>query len=146
MRLARVHIRVALMALLVIGILGLSTVLVINRSNENRLQQTDHERIRTPVPSAATCISGWHISSGRLVPGNRLEQPLGVAAVSWSDVWAVGRTFAAGSSTDEEPLTEHFDGTRWRAVTSPKVPGGSLEAAAAVASDDVWAVGNVNMV
>ena len=68
----------------------------------------------------------------------------GVAAVSSTDVWAVGHAddFASFKSTT---LIEHWDGTSWRIVPSPNPSGSSLPnelfAVTAVAADDVWAVG-----
>jgi hypothetical protein len=62
---------------------------------------------------------------------------LGVAAVSTSDVWAVGDT---GSNT----LIEHWNGTSWAVVPSP-APAGTLfsplSGAAVVSANDIWAVG-----
>jgi hypothetical protein len=61
----------------------------------------------------------------------------GVAAVSPSDVWAVGRT---GTTV----LIEHWDGRAWSAVVAP-LPGGatsaSLAGVSATGPADVWAVG-----
>jgi hypothetical protein len=63
----------------------------------------------------------------------------GVAAVSASDVWAVG---AYG---DLQTLIEHWDGTRWRSFsfgyTHGALGGGILHGVAAVSAGDVWAVG-----
>ncbi len=62
---------------------------------------------------------------------------LGVAAVSTSDVWAVGDT---GSGT----LIEQWNGTSWAVVPSP-TPSGTLfnplSGAAVVSANDIWAVG-----
>jgi hypothetical protein len=62
---------------------------------------------------------------------------LGVAAVSTSNVWAVGDT---GSNT----LIEHWNGTSWAVVPSP-TPAGTLfnplAGAAVVSANDIWAVG-----
>jgi hypothetical protein len=68
---------------------------------------------------------------------------VGVAAVSGSDAWAVGRT---GRFT----LAEHWDGAAWSVVSSPngnpnppstRQDPNQLLAASALSSDDVWAVG-----
>lgn len=67
----------------------------------------------------------------------------GVAVVSDTDVWGVGRS---GGLT----LTEHWDGTSWSVVDSPNgnpnPPSGYrwanwLLGAAALSTDDLWAVG-----
>ncbi len=80
--------------------------------------------------------SAWHVVSS---PGN--DGLRGVAAVSASDVWAVGSL----SSHQPRPTTliVHWNGSQWSIVTSPN-PGASsdtLSAVAAVAANDVWAVG-----
>jgi hypothetical protein len=57
------------------------------------------------------------------------------AAIADNDIWAVG-----GSSS--QPFAVHFDGTNWRAVSTPTISGGgSFSGVTAVASNDVWAVG-----
>src|SRR5262249_49342413 len=59
------------------------------------------------------------------------------------DVWAVG-AFAHFAGNDYyKTLIEHFDGTRWRKVPTPKPlkPIAVLTGVAARSSDDAWAVG-----
>jgi hypothetical protein len=69
-----------------------------------------------------------------------------IAAVASNDIWAVGWLDSqnGGSIT----LTMHWDGAQWTQIPSPNAltPSGStysqrLEAVAAIASNDVWAVG-----
>lgn len=57
-----------------------------------------------------------------------------VAAVSSTDVWAVGQ--GAGA------LVEHWDGTGWRIVSTPTPAGKSLSGVTVLGPNDVWAVGN----
>jgi hypothetical protein len=68
-----------------------------------------------------------------------------VAAVSSSDVWAVGNYDSDPSTlyTMEQTLIEHWDGSAWSVVPSPNKGGywNNLEAIAAVSADDIWAVG-----
>lgn len=61
--------------------------------------------------------------------GNFLE---GIAAISSTDIWAVGGT---SSST----LIEHWNGTSWNVIPSPSA--GDLLGVSALSSTDVWAVG-----
>jgi hypothetical protein len=66
----------------------------------------------------------------------------GVAAVASNDVWAVGQICTYSNSLT---LTEHWNGTQWTVIPSPNEPGqnaDTLVAVAAVATNDVWAVGN----
>jgi hypothetical protein len=65
-----------------------------------------------------------------------------VAAISSTDVWAVGQICTYSNA---KTLTEHWDGTAWTVVPSPNEPGltaSTLVAVTAIASNDVWAVGN----
>ena len=64
----------------------------------------------------------------------------GVAAVSTSDVWAVG-SFAP-TKGGGRALIEHWNGHKWSVVKNPSTVGTALQAVAAVSTNDVWAVGN----
>jgi hypothetical protein len=65
----------------------------------------------------------------------------GVTADSASDVWAVGEF--TNSSSVNQTLTEHWNGTTWSVVASPNMGSGNnaLTGVAAVSTSDVWAVG-----
>ena len=80
------------------------------------------------VPSAPIAMTGSDFLSG-------------VAAISATNVWAVGRTGA-----HSVPLIEHWDGTSWAQVPQP-VSGSdsSLNSVAAISATDVWAVGEQNL-
>ncbi len=72
--------------------------------------------------------------TGRVSPQHIVPQRtimLGVAAVSASDVWAVG----AGG-----PFTEHWNGTSWSLVSTPD-EAGLLSGMTALSSGTVVAVG-----
>jgi hypothetical protein len=74
-------------------------------------------------------------------PGSTNNELLSVAAISATDVWAVG--FTSNNSPNDQTLIEHWNGTQWRVAPSPN-PGVSsdhLEGVAAVSATDVWAVG-----
>jgi hypothetical protein len=85
-------------------------------------------------------VQHWDGTSWR-----RIETPIlgseaflwGVAAVSATDVWAVG---ASGGKT----LVLHWNGVAWSVVTSPSdaIGGNQLRAIAAVTANDIWAVGS----
>jgi hypothetical protein len=70
------------------------------------------------------------------------------AAVASNDVWAVGTVGTGATISDilnSEPLIEHFNGTKWSVVTSPLPKfGGELNGVAALTSNNVWAVGQMN--
>jgi hypothetical protein len=70
---------------------------------------------------------------------------LGVAVVSATDIWAVGE-YAVSSSTNQT-LIEHWNGSNWQIVPSPNVAGSvfnDLNGVAVVSTNDVWAVGFSN--
>jgi hypothetical protein len=74
---------------------------------------------------------------------------IGVAAISASDVWAVGAK--AGYINNPlkvsvaKTLVEHWDGHRWRVVPSPNRDGsGQLNSLATLASNDIWAAGGAH--
>nr|WP_133995145.1 hypothetical protein [Streptomyces sp. 846.5] len=80
----------------------------------------------------------------------RKARLLAVAEVSPEDLWAVGYfTTGAGSDTQTaHPLTEHFDGTGWSMVPSPRITAGTgptagfgdqLSAVAGRSATDVYA-------
>jgi hypothetical protein len=65
----------------------------------------------------------------------------GIAAISESDVWAVGTRFINGPG--EQMLIKHWDGVRWTSVISPNASAefNRLSGVAAASSNDVWTVG-----
>lgn len=66
----------------------------------------------------------------------------GVSAVADNDVWAVGASYDTERVT-ALTLIEHWNGTQWSVVPSPNPSSTTnvLNAVAAVATNDVWAVG-----
>ena len=97
-----------------------------------------------PGPVAAACPGAWSIVPSPNVgePGGDFDNGLSsLAVVSPDDIWAVGAqgTYAAARST----LALRWNGLAWSIVPTPN---GSNEVnwligAAALASNDVWAVG-----
>lgn len=89
--------------------------------------------VRTPNPggTAASAVSGLQA----------------VTALSAHNAWSVG-SFTNRTTGATETLTIHWNGTRWRRVSSP-TPGGTgarrdfstLASVSAVSAHDVWAVG-----
>lgn len=72
-------------------------------------------------------------------PGPGSDKLYGVAAVSTSDVWAVGYSYNSPLQT----LILHYNGTQWSVIASPS-PGAfnnQLLGVATVSANDVWAVG-----
>ena len=93
-----------------------------------------------------TLIEHWNGTSWSIVkspsPGTASNSLNGVAAVSTSNVWAVG-TFA-NSFSSSQTLIEHWNGTKWSVVKSPNPSGSTnntLNGIAMVSTSDIWAVG-----
>jgi hypothetical protein len=83
---------------------------------------------------------GWH-AVGSPSPGDQESVLWAVASVNSADAWAVGYQQDAGGP--RRTLIERWTGTRWKVVPSPSVgtDDNLLYGVAAVAPDDVWAVG-----
>ncbi|HXJ91297.1 MAG TPA: hypothetical protein VMT20_00265 [Terriglobia bacterium] len=86
----------------------------------------------------------WSIVSSPNVGGADKNFLTAVAAVSSSDIWAVGYT---ETDITDVPLIEHYDGQSWSIVPSV-YPAPSefneLYGVTALSADDVWAVGYEN--
>src|SRR5207248_6198707 len=70
-------------------------------------------------------------------------QYISVAAVSATDIWAVGdfQPISGGGHT----LVEHWNGSNWQVVRSPNVAEfNTLQSISVVSASDIWAVGNLN--
>jgi hypothetical protein len=83
----------------------------------------------------------WTVQASKNPGGpNRQNSLTGVAALSPTNVWAVGTYQVAGGT---RTLTEHWNGTSWSVVATPN-PGSSyntLQGISAVSAADIWAVG-----
>lgn len=78
-------------------------------------------------------VGAW---SATTLPNTDGDSIHGLAAVSSSNVWAVGST-ATG-----QPLIEHYNGATWSVMAAASGVSGTLNAVAARSPTDVWAVGN----
>jgi hypothetical protein len=96
-----------------------------------------------PTPQAAH-YDGHHWKVVPMAPNPPGAQPGGVlyglAAVSSTNVWAVG---GRPSPSDSDTLIEHWDGSHWNYVPSPtSVLGRGLSGISAASATDIWAVGS----
>jgi hypothetical protein len=105
----------------------------------------------TNVGPIQTLIEHWDGTSWTVVSspnrngsstnGNNLLS--GIAAVSATDIWAVGYT-TDPTTGFQRTLTEHWDGTTWSAIASPNATASgsdTLAGASALAGGTVVAVG-----
>lgn len=98
--------------------------------------QTHAEALTT----AARACRSWELESAPL-PRHAIGSLSGVAALSGSDVWAVGDWESQNGSGQGHPLIEHWNGTRWNIVDGPSAGLYGLSSIAAVSANDIWVVG-----
>jgi hypothetical protein len=99
------------------------------------------------ITPSQTLIYHWNGTGWKRVttpsPGSQRNQLFGIAAVSASNIWAVGDTQDTGQQ--DQTLILHWNGTAWKRVTSPNPAGttiyNDLYAVGATSAKDVWAVG-----
>jgi hypothetical protein len=97
-----------------------------------------------------TLVEHWDGGQWSIVaspnPSGRTAYLTAVAAVSSSDIWAVGYS-GSPSEPAAIPIAEHFDGNSWTLVLVPYVQSSNFNwfnAITVIASDDIWAVGYEN--
>jgi hypothetical protein len=84
----------------------------------------------------------WAIVSSPNVSGADFNLLRGVACASAADCWAVGYT-GNNSTSNYQPLMEHWDGNSWTIVSSPSVPQQDfINGISCASSSDCWAVGS----
>jgi hypothetical protein len=107
-------------------------------------------QIPGPTADGRTLVMHWNGSAWSIVPSanpNRNVDVLhAVDGVSSNDLWAVGQQGRSETQTGVGPgtrtLAEHWNGTRWSAVTTPNSGDeDSLNGVAATASTRVFAAG-----
>src|SRR5258708_6648103 len=95
--------------------------------------------------AVAANATGWQIvpSPNRSIKSFSNNTLFGVAALSDSDVWAVGNFLSSNNGAINETLTEHWNGTAWSVVPSPNpsTQGDNLTGVAALSATNAWAVG-----
>lgn len=92
-----------------------------------------------------TLIERWNGSSWQIIASPSVGQSdilEGVQALSTNNVWAVGVSNNYNGAVSKT-LIEHWDGMSWTIVSSPnRGDGDDLHAIAALAPNDIWAVGD----
>jgi len=97
-------------------------------------------------PAPRTLAMHWDGADWTVLPtpsvGTMANALAGVAAISPTDAWAVGR-YATSGADYSAPLTVHWDGLVWSVVPSPDPGSGPfLWDVAAASAYEVWAVGD----
>ncbi len=98
-----------------------------------------------------TLVEHWNGQNWQIVASpnvNGMSNVLvSVTAISATDVWAVGQTAKKYSGPVAQTLIEHWDGQSWQIVPSKNLVQqgrNTLTGIAAVAANDIWAVGSVD--
>jgi hypothetical protein len=118
---------------LVAGVLIAGGLLVALYVALNYIPNTQTLTINAPVCGTWNGIAWPNVGSGGLKA---------VSAVAPDNVWAVGDQ--GKSSGSYRPLIRHWDGKNWSNVATPSLGGADMRflALAALAADDIWAVGS----
>lgn len=93
--------------------------------------------------------SHWNITPTPDLKSSGNSGLTGIAALSANDIWTVGAITASsthfGPGVGLHTLIEHWDGTHWDVVSSPDASsvGDELYSVSAVATNDIWAVGDM---
>jgi hypothetical protein len=66
------------------------------------------------------------------------------AAISESNIWAVGDTYTKAGKTSYQPFIRHFNGSSWQAITIPNASGSTADWVSASAGNNVWVGGLKN--
>ncbi len=100
----------------------------------------------TREASAKSASGAWGAVLG-VQPGANIHRVTGMAALSATDVWAVGWMYVnpPNRMLFTQPLIEHWDGVTWTAQAAPTPPDRNtyLFAVTAVSASDIWAVGAI---
>ena len=102
---------------------------------------TEQSLVGLPVaPATPGCGLGWY-SVTTPNQGNGSNDIQGLKVIADNDIWAVGSYQNASNIWQATSL--HWDGTQWAVVTPPQLgtSDNMFYDISAVASDDVWAVG-----
>ncbi len=93
-----------------------------------------------------TLTEHWDGTSWSIIPspnvGSVGDILSGVVAVSANDVWAVGD--ATVNFSTSQTLIEHWNGTRWKVISSPSINSleNQLSGISALSANDMWTVGS----
>ena len=97
--------------------------------------------VAVPTMPTVPCRPGWSVSSGAVPAGDHQDWLVAIAGSASDDMWAVGNRLP--DPRHVFPLFEHWDGRRWAYSAGASLGGRQawLTGVAALASDNVWAVG-----
>jgi hypothetical protein len=98
-----------------------------------------------PVSAAVKPATAPSCRNGVLTPApspGMYVEFFGISALAGNDVWAAGTWDSGVGVVVHRPLIEHWNGTAWSRVTSPRpMPNVTYYAVKAISASNVWAVG-----
>ena len=95
-------------------------------------------------PAATSSPCRYGVLTPTPSPGRYISL-FGISALASNDVWAVGYSDRGVGTVVYRPLIEHWNGTAWSVVASPRpMTDVVLYAVAAISPADVWAVGRMS--
>jgi hypothetical protein len=123
-------------------------LLGIGAASPSAIWSVGYSNVGPYTNSLRTLAEFWNGTSWSIVPSpNPATQTgdydalQGVAALSPSNVWAVGYS-GCGSCYGDQSLIEHWNGTSWSIVSNPNpYATQDLYGIAAVSANDIWAMG-----
>lgn len=92
--------------------------------------------LATAGPATASS-SSWY----QVLQVNRSGSFFDVAAVSKTNIWAVGPVWDSKGGSLYQPFIRHYDGSGWRTVTIPGRPKFETDQVTASGANDVWVIG-----
>ncbi|HYK27361.1 MAG TPA: hypothetical protein VEV61_05285 [Streptosporangiaceae bacterium] len=81
--------------------------------------------------------NGWY----QVLQVNRSGSFSEIAALSKTNIWAVGNLFDKKDNIIRQPFIRHYDGSSWTTVTIPGAPRFESDQVSASAANNVWVVG-----
>jgi hypothetical protein len=91
--------------------------------------------------------AAWSVATGPTFQPTDQPYLTGLAAISSTDMWAAGSILTLiGCCQEAFPLFEHFDGASWTATFDESNLNSFIFGISAIASNDVWAVGDVGAI
>src|SRR5713226_5287649 len=100
---------------------------------------------------SSTLTDHWNGTRWSIVPSPNVRSASNflsaVAAVSSSDVWAVGSYYIDDRGSVGKTLIEHWNGTSWRVVASPspRASNNELDQVTVASANDIWTVGSFSI-
>jgi hypothetical protein len=135
-------------AFLSLFLLGLTTTLAFAGKSvvppSGNPSQSQAQSKQSTIEDTACLLAGYIVPSPNL-DAYQMSAITGIAAISSTDIWAVGGYAPRAANFQLKALIMHWDGSQWTRMTAPNPENDELTylgAVVAISSNDVWALGN----